>query len=216
MRVLPHVKRLDDCFGDFLVRVVCGCGCGACREITPEALVFLTRRSDIVFAGRASWRNTARHGSDAEVTHENHQFRCAGCRSTTNRSCVPGHLLRCAARCRAPSERGHHRASGAQIEWWESYSVPCLIECSSWCAASVPTPRSNYCCRVEVWCRCSTGGIASGWAARVISPIAVRTSEGGPLSESFFARNPREIEPAIPEVVAVARPRPRRTPKNLR
>jgi len=43
----------------------------------------------------------------------------------------------------------------------------------------------------------------------VISPIAVRTSEGGPLSESFVARNPREIEPEIPEVVAVARPRPR-------
>jgi hypothetical protein len=94
-----------------LVRIVCDCG--ACREIAPEALVFLTRQSDIVFAGWASWRNTARHGSDAEATHENHQFRCAGCRSTANRGCVPGHLLRCAARCRAPSERGHHRAPGA-------------------------------------------------------------------------------------------------------
>jgi hypothetical protein len=29
VRVLPHIKRLDDCFGDFLVRVVCECG--ACR-----------------------------------------------------------------------------------------------------------------------------------------------------------------------------------------
>ena len=35
-RVLPHIKRLDDCFGDFLVRVVCECG--ACREIAPQAL----------------------------------------------------------------------------------------------------------------------------------------------------------------------------------
>ena len=42
----------------------------------------------------------------------------------------------------------------------------------------------------------------------MIFPIAVRTSEGGPLSESFFARNPREIEPEIPEVVAVTRSRP--------
>ena len=29
-----HIKRLDDCFGDFLVRVVCECG--ACREIQPQ------------------------------------------------------------------------------------------------------------------------------------------------------------------------------------
>ena len=38
-RVLPHIKRLDDCFGDFLVRVVCECG--ACREIQPQALARL-------------------------------------------------------------------------------------------------------------------------------------------------------------------------------
>ena len=25
-RVLPHTKRLDDCFGDYLVRVTCPCG----------------------------------------------------------------------------------------------------------------------------------------------------------------------------------------------
>ena len=39
MRVLPHIKRLDDCFGDFQVRVVCECG--ACREIQPQALARL-------------------------------------------------------------------------------------------------------------------------------------------------------------------------------
>jgi hypothetical protein len=39
VRVLPHIKRLDDCFGEFLVRVVCECG--ACREITPQALARL-------------------------------------------------------------------------------------------------------------------------------------------------------------------------------
>jgi hypothetical protein len=39
VRALTHIKRLDDCFGDFLVRVVCECG--ACREIQPQALARL-------------------------------------------------------------------------------------------------------------------------------------------------------------------------------
>jgi hypothetical protein len=34
--LLPHIKKLDDCFGQFLVRVICDCG--AVREIEPEAL----------------------------------------------------------------------------------------------------------------------------------------------------------------------------------
>jgi hypothetical protein len=29
--VLAHIKKLDDCFGQFLVRV--SCPCGTCREI---------------------------------------------------------------------------------------------------------------------------------------------------------------------------------------
>jgi hypothetical protein len=33
VRVLTHIKKLDDCFGQFLVRVICDCG--ACREIEP-------------------------------------------------------------------------------------------------------------------------------------------------------------------------------------
>jgi hypothetical protein len=37
--VVPHIKRLDECFGDYLVRVVCECG--ACREIQPQALARL-------------------------------------------------------------------------------------------------------------------------------------------------------------------------------
>ena len=36
MRGLPHIKKLDDCFGDFLVRVKCTCG--GLREIPPELL----------------------------------------------------------------------------------------------------------------------------------------------------------------------------------
>jgi hypothetical protein len=39
VRVLTHIKRLDDCFGQFLVRVVCECG--TCREIQPQALARL-------------------------------------------------------------------------------------------------------------------------------------------------------------------------------
>jgi hypothetical protein len=34
--VLGHIRKLDDCFGQFLVRVVCVCG--VCREIEPEVL----------------------------------------------------------------------------------------------------------------------------------------------------------------------------------
>jgi len=37
--VLTRIKKLDDCFGQFLVRVVCDCG--ACRKIEPEALARL-------------------------------------------------------------------------------------------------------------------------------------------------------------------------------
>ena len=37
--MLAHIKKLDDCFGWFLVRVTCKCG--AVREIKPEALARL-------------------------------------------------------------------------------------------------------------------------------------------------------------------------------
>jgi hypothetical protein len=36
VRVLTHVKKLDDALGDFIVRVTCPCG--ASRQIEPEAL----------------------------------------------------------------------------------------------------------------------------------------------------------------------------------
>jgi hypothetical protein len=39
VRVLAHITKLDDCFGQFLVRV--SCPCGASREIEPEALARL-------------------------------------------------------------------------------------------------------------------------------------------------------------------------------
>jgi len=39
VRVLAHIKKLDDCFGQFLVWV--SCVCGASRHIEPEALARL-------------------------------------------------------------------------------------------------------------------------------------------------------------------------------
>jgi hypothetical protein len=39
VRVLTHIKKLDDCFGQFLVRV--SCPCGTSRHIEPEALARL-------------------------------------------------------------------------------------------------------------------------------------------------------------------------------
>ena len=43
VRVLPHVKKLDDSLGDFLVRVTCPCGTS--RHIEPEALARIAGRS---------------------------------------------------------------------------------------------------------------------------------------------------------------------------
>jgi hypothetical protein len=39
VRVLTHIKKRDDCFGQFLVRM--SCVCGASRHIEPEALAHL-------------------------------------------------------------------------------------------------------------------------------------------------------------------------------
>jgi hypothetical protein len=43
LRVPPHIKRLDDALGDFLVRVTCPCG--ASSHIEPEALARIAGRS---------------------------------------------------------------------------------------------------------------------------------------------------------------------------
>ena len=43
MRVLPHIKKLDDALGDFIVRVTCPCG--ASRHIEPEALARIAGKS---------------------------------------------------------------------------------------------------------------------------------------------------------------------------
>src|SRR5215472_6871591 len=43
VRVLPHITKLDDALGDFIVRVTCPCG--ASRHIEPEALAQIAGRS---------------------------------------------------------------------------------------------------------------------------------------------------------------------------
>jgi hypothetical protein len=43
VRVLPHIKRLDDALGDFLVRGTCPCGTS--RPIELEALARIAGRS---------------------------------------------------------------------------------------------------------------------------------------------------------------------------
>jgi len=43
VRVLPHVKKLDDALGDFIVRGTCPRG--ASRHIEPEALARIAGRS---------------------------------------------------------------------------------------------------------------------------------------------------------------------------
>jgi len=48
VRVLPQIKKLAECFGDFLVRVTCPCG--ASRHIEPEALARIAGRFAILAA----------------------------------------------------------------------------------------------------------------------------------------------------------------------
>jgi hypothetical protein len=43
MRVLSHIKKLDDAFGQFVVRITCGCG--ASRECEPAVLARLVGKS---------------------------------------------------------------------------------------------------------------------------------------------------------------------------
>jgi hypothetical protein len=54
VRVLPHIKRLDDALGDFLVRVTCPCG--ASRHIEPEVLARIVGRSATQVDRRAHGR----------------------------------------------------------------------------------------------------------------------------------------------------------------
>ena len=63
VRVLLHIKKLDDALGDFIVRVTCPCG--ACRHIEPEALARLAGRSVTLAALCSRMRCSQRGKEDA-------------------------------------------------------------------------------------------------------------------------------------------------------
>src|SRR5215470_12801096 len=60
VRVLPHIKKLDDCFGDFLVRVTGPCG--ASQHSEPVALARIAGRS-VTFAALATWMRCSQCGN---------------------------------------------------------------------------------------------------------------------------------------------------------
>ena len=65
VRVLPHITKLDDALGDFIVRVTCPCG--ASRHIEPEALARIAGRS-VTFAALATRMRCSQCGNKvAEV-----------------------------------------------------------------------------------------------------------------------------------------------------
>jgi hypothetical protein len=65
VRVLTHIKKLDDCFGQFLVRV--SCPCGTSRHIEPEALARLVGWSTTLKALVPRLRCSQCGRKDAEV-----------------------------------------------------------------------------------------------------------------------------------------------------
>jgi hypothetical protein len=65
VRVLTHIKKLDDVFGQFLVRV--SCPCGASRHIEPEALARLVGWSATLASLAPRLRCSQCGRKDAEV-----------------------------------------------------------------------------------------------------------------------------------------------------
>jgi len=68
VRILTHIKKLDDSFGQFLVRV--SCVCGATRHVQPVALAACRKGQSYVQPGRvrlvpsAATADRARAGYD--------------------------------------------------------------------------------------------------------------------------------------------------------
>ncbi len=86
VRVLPHIKRLDDCVGQFLVRVICDCG--AVREIEPEALARLVGWS-VTLKELALRTRCSRCGNKAEEIVAVARPRPRGCRKIrSDQQCV--------------------------------------------------------------------------------------------------------------------------------
>ena len=68
VRVLLHIKRLDDCFGDFLVPVICPCGTS--RHIEPEALARIAERAVMLAILTTRMRRSNSGKKVAEVVAE--------------------------------------------------------------------------------------------------------------------------------------------------
>jgi hypothetical protein len=98
--VLPHIKKLDDALGDFIVRVTCPCG--ASRHIEPEALARIVgkisdarcaRAPNALFSvreegcrgGRGGTLEAARARTVAAQVSQAHRSRPAGKRSRMTR-----------------------------------------------------------------------------------------------------------------------------------
>jgi len=74
VRVLSHIKKLDDCFGQFLVRVVCLCG--SVREIDPQTLARRVGWSMTLkdLAPRLRCSQCGKKGADVVVDPLGHYF----------------------------------------------------------------------------------------------------------------------------------------------
>jgi hypothetical protein len=77
VRVLPHIKRLDEALGDFLVRV--SCPCGASRHIETEALTRIAGRS-VTLAQLATRMRCSQCGRKAAEVVAVARRRPRGCR----------------------------------------------------------------------------------------------------------------------------------------
>jgi hypothetical protein len=74
--VLTHIKKLDDCFGQLLVRV--SCVCGASRHIEPEALARLVGRK-MTLKALAPWLRCSRCGKKGRGGRSSRETQAAGC-----------------------------------------------------------------------------------------------------------------------------------------
>jgi hypothetical protein len=106
VRVLPHIKRLDDFLGDFLVRVTCPCWTS--RHIEPEALAQISGRS-ARFAALAERMRCSQCGKKVAEVVAVARPRPRGAPIT-----IPGPSLRSMAIPR-PSDIG--RLRGASTAW---------------------------------------------------------------------------------------------------
>src|SRR5262249_32451617 len=109
VRVLPHIKKLEDCFGQFLVRVMCDCA--ACREIEPEALARLVGWK-VTLKQLALRMRCSKCGKKAAEVVAVARPRPRGCRRIRT-----GHRLTTLCRKHGPACERHHPGARLAILW---------------------------------------------------------------------------------------------------